>query len=687
MHRPNARISAARKRETARRAGGPTLSPVVQARIAEAGASAYEWRDSILSDLYLPPKGVQVALRAGFWGLQVILALAVGLVALQGGGGLLAAALVVPVAFIAVFYLISKEPTAPSPLSWAVAAGVAAIPMISASISWGAIGVVLLVASLILSAEAEHPLRGEISAWVSACVTVAFTALSHSVGLSWWPTAVWVLALVAVQVPICTLHRSFRSMAHRITPEDLKMTVPDPEFKWQGLVRVMRSLPGLGLASMTFSSNGWLERVLENPPEHIMAEARKKAAGAYGERKTGVVLLGLASGQGTMILHDVALPGAKSANIDHVVITKNRDGKPCAFVIDSKFYGPSRLPTRENPDGRDPGEVTYDASSQGYVHRLGGRARDIDQSIKTALWGADAVQRVTGIEDVRVVMAIHNADVAPHLSFLRQGTPVEIVSAWALVDFIEQESSSRRRWLDRILRRSGGPLSPLQEARVVQGFRAASHPQRPSIYAPLGRTGKAREFMAAQTRQARGGMATLHDRRFGPPSRQSGAFASPVPQVEESPQAPVSPEPVSPVSEETEFERADREFFQTDPSEWADDAPPRPPVPPAQSATGRIEGLWADMRNSTPAALDDVPSQYHQIVRGTPLTITSFSDEHGPSAQDVVAITGVCVGSPGNLFLWHCTTEGWKQYETTGTPVSISTIEVEKVVVRGRGGE
>ena len=687
MWRPNARISDARKRDAARRAGGPSLPPVVQTRIAEAGASAYEWRDSVLRDLYMPPQELRIALRAALWVFQALVAVAVALVALQGGALLLVVALTIPVASTALFYLATKEPTAPPTLSWVAAAGVASIPMISAAPAWGALGVILLVASVLVSHEVEHPLRGEISAWASAVATVAAGALSHSSGLAWWPTAVWVVALIAVQVPICTLHRSFRSAFHRITPEDLLAKVPDPDFRWQGMVDVLRRVPGIAFVASAFSSHGWLAQVLEDPPQHVMAEARKKAAGAYGERKTGVFLLALARGKGTVILHDIALPGAKSANIDHVVITKNLDGKPCAFVIDSKFYGPSRLPSREFPEGKDPGEVTYDMATGGYVHRLGARSREIDKSISTALWGADAVRRVTGIEDVRVIMAIHNANVAPHLSFSRDGVPVQIVSAWDLVDVIDQASPERPSWLDRLLRRSASGLSPMQEARIAQGLSAASGALKPSMYGPLGRTRKAGEFMSMQGRQARGGTASAHDLRFGPSGPPPGVVKPEPPMPPASSERPTFPSPSPMPQEETPFQRADREFFDSDPSEWADDSPPRPPVPPAESASERLEGLWQDMRDSTPAPLDDVPAQFHQIVRGTPLTITSFNEERGPVAQDVVAITGVCVGAPGNLFLWYCSPEGWKQYQTTGMPVFISTIKAESVVARSGGGE
>lgn len=679
MRRPNARVSDARKRNAARRAGGPVLPPVVQARIAEAGASAYEWRDKVLNDLYLPPKSLRVALRVAYWVFQAIVALSVAVVAVQDGVPLLLVALALPVGAAVLLYVVTKKPTPPPSLAWLAAALVASIPMISPS-PWGAIGVIAVIAAVLVSHEAERPLRGEVSTWVSTVATVVFGAVAHSVDFAWWTAATWVLVLIVTQVPICVLSRNFRSMAHRITPDDLLARVPDPDFRWQTTVDVLRKVPGLAFVTSAFS-HGWLEQVLEDPPEHIMAQARKKAAGAYGERKTGVILLGLARGRGTMILHDVALPGAEAANIDHVVITKNRSGKPCAFIIDSKFYGPSRLPSKGNPQGNDPGEVTYDVATQGYVHRLGARTREIDQSIRTALWGADAVRRVTDIEDVRVIMAIHNANVTPHLSFSRDGVPVQIVSAWDMVDVIERESVDERSWVDRILRRSAGSLSPIQEARVAQGFTAASTSRKPSVYAPLGRTRKAGEFMSLQASQARGGAESLRDYRFGPPSAKVQGDS--VPPVE--PTRPIPPDP-APV-EESSFQKADREFFGTDPSEWADDAPPRPPVPLAESAPERLDALWDEMRNSAPAPLDDVPAQYHVIVRGTPLTITSFNEEHGPVAQDVVAITGVCIGAPGQLFLWHCSPEGWEQHQTTGTPVFISTIDVERVVVRGKGGE
>lgn len=694
MRRPDARASDARKKKADRRAGTPALPPVVRERIAEAGASAYQWRDSVLLDLYLPPAPVRIALRVAFWGLQVATALAVLLVASQESASLAVAALVIPFAATALTFFLRKHASAPPPLAWVVAAVIAAYPMISLN-SWGALGLVALVLSVIASAEVEHPVRSEVSAWASILLTLVFGALAHSSDMAWGVPFAWIIVLVIVQVPICFVHRSFRLVRHRITPDDLAVRIPPPEFKWEplaefvrGTARTMEAIPGVPLVASAFPVNDWIRDIIDGPSEAVMGDALKKAAGGYGERKTGVLLLGLSRGKGTMILHDVALPEAESANIDHVVIGEGREGKPCAFIIDSKFYGLSRL------RGNDPGEVTYDTATRGYVHRQGARSRDINKSIDTALWGADAVRRVTGVEDVRVIMAIHNADVASNLAFERHGVPVEIMTAWDLVAQIERRLTDRKSRF----RRAGGPLSPIQEARAFQGLVSASTAQRPSVIFPLGLTQKGREFMTGEARQARGGglsgaeatslpsldgvtpSSTVHSEASGGAEYPS---AQPSVRQDSTGEGAADKEPSAP--QETTFQKADREFFDTDPSEWADDAPPRPPVAPAESAPDQVEGLWDQMRNSAPAPLDDVPSGYHQIVRGTPLTVTSFSDTHGPMAQDVFAITGVCVGEPGNLFLWFCSEEGWRQYQDSGTPVFISTIKVESVVVRGAG--
>lgn len=671
MLRPNARRHDTRARAASRKTGPYILPPVVQSRIAEAGASAYAWRDTVLADLYAPPRSVQVAARVASGVFQVLVALAVVVVAAQGGGGLVWATLAVPAAITALVWALTRTLCPPPALAWAAAAGVAAYPMFAGTPSWSAVGVVVLVAAAVVSAEPEHPIRGAASAWVSAILTTAATALHHTAPDQWWPAAVWVLGLILAQVPLCLVRRSFGSSRHRITPEDLRARVPDPPFRWQRLVEVLRRVPGVAYLASEVSSQSWFAQVLEDPPESVMAQARKKAAGAYGERKTGVFLLGLPRGRGVTILHDVALPGAREANIDHLVVSTNREGQPCVHVIDSKFYGPSRLPSKRHPHGQEPGEVTYSAASGGYVFRLGASTREIDQSIKTALWGAEMVQKVTSIEDVRVIMAIHNADVAPYLTFSQGGTRVDILSAWEVVDHIEAESPAvSRSWRDRLPGSPAGLLSPIQDAKLRQGFTAAVGNQPPMATAPLGRTRAAKQFMAEQAAQARGSAA------------QTSASRAPVRETVPEPVVPPAPAVQDPSEV---FLAADRAFSGPVGEEWASDTPPRPPVAAAASAPERVEELWEQMRNSVPAPLDDVPGPYQRIVRGTPLTITGFDEERGPLARDVVAVTGVCSGAPGHLFLWYCSVEGWKRYEQTKTPMIISTIGIDSVVVRGEG--
>lgn len=79
-------------------------------------------------------------------------------------------------------------------------------------------------------------------------------------------------------------------------------------------------------------------------PSHITAWAK----GAEGERRTARDLEPLAS-EGFRILHDRRIPGARSANIDHVVI-----GPPGVYVVETKSAG-GRLRVRDgviNVQGR-----------------------------------------------------------------------------------------------------------------------------------------------------------------------------------------------------------------------------------------------------------------------------------------------------------------------------------------------
>lgn len=682
--RPNAKINTIRKSKASRKAGGPNLPPVVMSRIQEAGASAYQWRDNVLLSLYLPPTSVQITLKAAFWALQALTATAITLLALQSGPTLALAALAIPLTASAVVLVLRRKLVAPPSVAWVVGSVVGVLPLLQASQSWGLLGALVVLLASLVSAERERPVRGVVSAWVSVVVTLGAGAVFWVSGWGAGVTVGWVLLLLVAQVPVCVVRRSFRTIAHRVSRDDLVAQIPPPEFRWEPLAasvrraaRAVESVPVLSVVASAFSSSSWIEGVIEGPSDAVVGDALKKAAGGYGERKTGVLLLGLARGRGTMILHDVVLPGAQAANIDHIVIGRGRGGKPCAFVIDSKFYGKSRL------HGNVPGEVTYDMASGGYVHRVGASARGIDQSIRTAVWGADAVRKVTGIEDVRVVMAIHNADVASSLSFTRGEVAVDIISAWSLVPFIEGKLSSGGSWLDGLLRRGGGPLSPLQEARVAQGFVSASTGQRPAVVSPLGLTAQAREFMAAQAAQARGGYGAppaqrprQEPQRPQVPPYAASAFVPPHAQ-QPTPQAANPPAP------RDAFQAADQAFFGTDLSDWADDSPPALPVPLAESAPERIGARWTEMRNSPPAPLDDVAEQHRHIIRGTPLTITSFSETSGPTAMNVIAITGVCSGSPGTQFLWYCSPENWNQYTQTGNPVAISTITVDRVIAQG----
>ena len=66
--------------------------------------------------------------------------------------------------------------------------------------------------------------------------------------------------------------------------------------------------------------------------ERLARQAEYWKRGADGEEATATALMGLVPGS-WVVIHDVAWPGRKLANIDHVVV-----GPPGVFVIDSKNW-------------------------------------------------------------------------------------------------------------------------------------------------------------------------------------------------------------------------------------------------------------------------------------------------------------------------------------------------------------
>lgn len=155
------------------------------------------------------------------------------------------------------------------------------------------------------------------------------------------------------------------------------------------------------------------------------ARAADCDAGAVGEQRTAALLRPLEAA-GWLVLHDRAIPGARSANADHVLVSPGAR----AFMVDSKLWS-----------GRYP------------VHVVGGRLMhgtvDRDRTVGSVLYETDLLSRALGVP-VQPVIAMHNAPVAGKGFFVR-GVPV--VQADRIVE---------------VLRGNDWPLNPAAAAALAR---------------------------------------------------------------------------------------------------------------------------------------------------------------------------------------------------------------------------
>ncbi|MFE1451948.1 nuclease-related domain-containing protein [Streptomyces olivaceoviridis] len=145
-------------------------------------------------------------------------------------------------------------------------------------------------------------------------------------------------------------------------------------------------------------------------PAARRADARAAVceAGAVGERRTAELLRPL-EGRGWLVLHDRAIPGARRANADHVLVSPGAR----MFLVDSKLWS-GRYPVYERGGTLWHGKV------------------DRGRSVQSVLYETDLVARAVGVP-VQPVIAMHNAPIAGS-GFFVQGVPV--VPAARLVEVL-----------------------------------------------------------------------------------------------------------------------------------------------------------------------------------------------------------------------------------------------------------
>ncbi|HEX5567258.1 MAG TPA: nuclease-related domain-containing protein, partial [Streptomyces sp.] len=130
------------------------------------------------------------------------------------------------------------------------------------------------------------------------------------------------------------------------------------------------------------------------------ADARAAAcdAGAVGEQRTAALLRPLEAA-GWLVLHDRAIPGARSANADHVLISPGAR----VFLVDSKLWS-AKWPVH-GTDGR----LWHGKVTRG-------------QSVRAVRYEAELIGRALGVP-VQPVIAVHNAPVDGG-GFFVEGVPV-----------------------------------------------------------------------------------------------------------------------------------------------------------------------------------------------------------------------------------------------------------------------
>ena len=159
---------------------------------------------------------------------------------------------------------------------------------------------------------------------------------------------------------------------------------------------------------------------LDLSPAARAADARAADcdAGAVGEQRTALLLQPLEAA-GWTVLHDRAIPGARKANADHVLVSPGAR----LFLVDSKLWS-ARYPVH--------------ATGGQLWHGEAGRPQaDRSRSVRSVLYESDLVARAVGVP-VQPVIAVHNAAVADGGFFVQD---VPVVPAARLVEVLHGNDS------------------------------------------------------------------------------------------------------------------------------------------------------------------------------------------------------------------------------------------------------
>lgn len=577
-------------------------------RIEPAGGSAYAWADQELT-AWLDPSGrwtllSNTLLRVGLVALVLAWSAAAGWHQMWAGIALLV---------VAGFGLIRERGLL---LPWWAAA--VAVLLADVTTLLTVAGLVLLAGVGLLSMLGQARHRS-----FALTVTATLTALGHLGPTD--PVRALVVAVVAPVVGLAVLWRtSGRRLPlpfGRVTPEHLGLNPPFPPSTVPWLVK-RRS----GNAAKM---------------DRLPAEIKRKQAGAYGERRTALLLLGLRRRRGTRIGHDVDLPGADSANVDHFVLT--RAG---VFVLDSKQYGTAA----------DPGQVMIQGSE--IVHRTNRGSRALTSSLNTAAWATEAVSGTLGVPG-RGVLVIHRAAVQPGLTYTRaDGVEVDVIAADVLIDRIDGAPATLNRstltnaiWRASKLRSSTTHRAP--HLSTPLGVRGA--PRKPTMWEPDLERERVENERARQRNLLLETGEPEEEEEEEAPEREQGLGG----QERGAAEHPALPEPAGGLAPGA------MEYLNRLPEAMQD----------------QVKGNWKQMTLSERADPGDVEADLRTLSRGEVVEIVEFADGDLRTSK-MVALTGPCQGVNG-AYIWVCRPENWRVYQEHGKPVFVATVSTDKVIRLG----
>lgn len=632
----------------------------VENLLTEAGASAYAWYEEELENRLSPGEGarkksdaIEVALFLG------ALAVATYCMAASSGHAVLIPAL-------AMLYVLANWAFGRGffPAPWKLTLLLSTLSVSTATTVtqqqglWVGIGV--LAAGIALTRNVMHLYREPalVVFHVGAALTGSLTTLN--LGGGWFPGIVAIISGVLTSWVFAYFIQGKRAMSLlpvHLRREQFLWTLPDPPTRLPFLLR---------RRARKFEENSSIERKLGARDQDDAVIDIKKIGGA-GERKTGLLLLGMKRGRWTRIIHDVVIPGAtKGGNADHVVLARSG-----GWVLDSKQFGSSK----------DPGVVRRINTGE-IVHVTRRGARDLAQTMRTVAWAVRGIRTEMQIP-FRGMLVVHNAEVEGILSVVVPGrvptdgdVTVDVISAQHLIAYLDMAPAIMSSWevsaahwgfqaklVSATTGRSPQIVAPLGGGPVVVPAKRPSAQSHEAL--PIGSVVK--DAVVGAFRRGRSSAAG------GVAGKRSAEVEEDVTQVEQS--------QVARSSMETHGPEGGAEGGPVLPAD-----PVYPGEGPQDMVDRRIRERWEQVDVSEPAAPDDVPEELRVIQRGVAVSYLGFTaDFSDVYSQDLVALSGPCQGVDGP-FVWTCLPEQWAIHQRTNAPVMASTVSLDGLALRPEQG-